>query len=300
MLGILVSLLLLGANENRIQSLFAVQETGAQRVRALCRYECLAHALAGSAQAHDATQGRRIEERFRELEQGAADLRALFRDSPALQQRLTDIHRQMRHWVDEISALPEKTAVPLSAREWQARCDALEATVAALNPVFRHIEEQVASPQRDALADAIGDLRQTTSGVAAISIMGVLVLWWWSLGVIRRGLRAMEGALTRVAQGKTSPTLDPGQLPQEFGNVVNAYHSVCQHLVDRSSVHARDMETLNEQLLKGLITICSSCKKIKTERGQWVPIEAYVRSRTTADFTHALCQECLNKTLDNL
>ena len=68
----------------------------------------------------------------------------------------------------------------------------------------------------------------------------------------------------------------------------------------KSARHARDMEKLNEQLLKGLITICSNCKKIRAEHGQWVPIEAYVRSRTAADFTHALCEECLSKTLDTI
>lgn len=304
MLGILVSLVLLGANENRVQGIFDRQAAGTQRLLALHRYEHRANTLASSLQSggasQDASRSQRFEKHLRELEQGASDLQALFHDSPVVQQRLDGIHRQVRHWVGEIAAASGTPGGPPNGTDAQARWDALKATLSGLEQGFREIEQHAVLPQAGALVGAIEGFRGTASGVGAISIMSVLIIWWWSLGVIRRGLGTMEGALTDVARGKTSATLDPGQLPQEFGQVIKAYHDVCQHLVDRSSIHARDMEKLNEQLLKGLITICSSCKKIKTERGHWVPIEAYVRSRTTADFTHALCQECLNKTLDNL
>lgn len=44
--------------------------------------------------------------------------------------------------------------------------------------------------------------------------------------------------------------------------------------------------------LEGLLPICASCKKVRDEGGTWEPIEAYIRSRTRADFSHGICPEC--------
>jgi PAS domain S-box-containing protein len=45
--------------------------------------------------------------------------------------------------------------------------------------------------------------------------------------------------------------------------------------------------------LHGLLPICMHCKKIRDDRGQWSPVEVYVRDRTDAEFSHALCPQCL-------
>lgn len=45
--------------------------------------------------------------------------------------------------------------------------------------------------------------------------------------------------------------------------------------------------------LKGLLPICSSCKKIRDENDNWVQMEVYVRDRTGADFSHGICPDCL-------
>ena len=44
--------------------------------------------------------------------------------------------------------------------------------------------------------------------------------------------------------------------------------------------------------LEGLIPICASCKKIRTDDGYWEEVEIYVRNHTKADFTHGLCPSC--------
>jgi hypothetical protein len=47
--------------------------------------------------------------------------------------------------------------------------------------------------------------------------------------------------------------------------------------------------------LKGILPICSYCKKIRDDKGYWNQIEAYIRDHSEADFTHSLCQECAEK-----
>ena len=51
--------------------------------------------------------------------------------------------------------------------------------------------------------------------------------------------------------------------------------------------------TLDEiRTLRGIIPICSFCKKIRDDKGYWNRVETYVAERTGADFSHALCPDC--------
>jgi hypothetical protein len=47
-------------------------------------------------------------------------------------------------------------------------------------------------------------------------------------------------------------------------------------------------------ILEGMLPICSSCKKIRQDK-DWVVLEEYISSHSLADFTHALCPECMRE-----
>jgi integral membrane sensor domain MASE1 len=47
--------------------------------------------------------------------------------------------------------------------------------------------------------------------------------------------------------------------------------------------------------LKGLLPICSACKKIRDDKGYWNHIENYIRHHSEADFTHGICPSCAEK-----
>ena len=47
--------------------------------------------------------------------------------------------------------------------------------------------------------------------------------------------------------------------------------------------------------LSGLIPICSSCKKIRDDKGYWQQVEVYVRDHSSADFSHGICPDCARK-----
>jgi PleD family two-component response regulator len=66
----------------------------------------------------------------------------------------------------------------------------------------------------------------------------------------------------------------------------------------------RNLEKKNEQLrqaldeiriLRGILPICSACKKIRNEDGYWEQIETYIRDRSEVDFSHGICEECAHK-----
>ncbi len=44
-----------------------------------------------------------------------------------------------------------------------------------------------------------------------------------------------------------------------------------------------------------MLPICSSCKKIRDDKGYWNNLELYIETHFDAQFSHGLCPECSDK-----
>jgi PAS domain S-box-containing protein len=99
------------------------------------------------------------------------------------------------------------------------------------------------------------------------------------LQVIREK-RTVEGYLRLVAKNGEDRTWyyrnfhyeEPGRAPYVIG-------------------HAEDISGI----LRGILPICASCKRIRNQRGDWEQVEAYIREHTEAEFSHGICPECRNR-----
>lgn len=49
------------------------------------------------------------------------------------------------------------------------------------------------------------------------------------------------------------------------------------------------------KILKGIIPICASCKKVRDDKGAWNQIESYIRDHSEAEFSHGICPDCISK-----
>jgi len=61
---------------------------------------------------------------------------------------------------------------------------------------------------------------------------------------------------------------------------------------------AREQEVLIERLehtLQGLVPICSSCKSIRSDSGEWEKLERYISEHSEAEFSHGICPSCTEK-----
>jgi len=47
--------------------------------------------------------------------------------------------------------------------------------------------------------------------------------------------------------------------------------------------------------LRGLLPICASCKKIRSDENYWDNIETYIEKHTEASFSHGICPACMQK-----
>lgn len=84
---------------------------------------------------------------------------------------------------------------------------------------------------------------------------------------------------------------------------VRGTHLLCSiiHDISERKIAEKEREGLIEQLqkaleeiktLKGIVPICSHCKKIRDDKGYWNLLESYIEKHSEASFSHGMCPEC--------
>lgn len=74
-----------------------------------------------------------------------------------------------------------------------------------------------------------------------------------------------------------------------------------QEIVTRKQIE-EEKETLIKELqksldeiktLRGILPLCSFCKKIRDDKGYWEQVDVYISKYSEADISHSLCPECM-------
>jgi phosphoserine phosphatase RsbU/P len=68
-----------------------------------------------------------------------------------------------------------------------------------------------------------------------------------------------------------------------------------ERLADRVAELEAAVSTVKQ--LKGLIPICSYCKRIRSEGNDWEQLESYMSEHSDAQFSHGICPPCLENAL---
>lgn len=73
------------------------------------------------------------------------------------------------------------------------------------------------------------------------------------------------------------------------------FFKITNPLIDRLQRTVTSLEkALSEvKTLRGILPICSFCKKIRDDQGYWDQVDVYVRNHTDADFSHSICPDCI-------
>jgi hypothetical protein len=140
-----------------------------------------------------------------------------------------------------------------------------------------------------------------TYPVAAFFITGRKKGWYWIAGIM------IFGALLK-AFGETIGISVPFSYPvlRQFGAsflvvslVLHLYEATRDDYEKAIEESMRNLEKAAASIrtLKGLVPICSSCKKIRDDKGFWQQLEVYVSEHTEADFSHGMCDECAARLL---
>ena len=51
--------------------------------------------------------------------------------------------------------------------------------------------------------------------------------------------------------------------------------------------------------LRGLLPICSYCKKIRDDKGYWNQLEAYLTKHSSIEFSHGICPDCAKTMMED-
>ncbi len=68
----------------------------------------------------------------------------------------------------------------------------------------------------------------------------------------------------------------------------------------RDEMRKREEAAAELKTLTGLLPICSICKNIRDDKGYWRQIELYIRTHSSAEFSHGICPECARKAYPEL
>jgi len=96
-------------------------------------------------------------------------------------------------------------------------------------------------------------------------------------------------AFNNMAENLENTLISRNNLAQEIELRKKAEEQIKVSLKELQEAHD------NIKNLKGLLPICASCKKIRDDKGYWNQIESYIEKHSDAQFSHAICQECLEK-----
>jgi DNA-binding NtrC family response regulator len=66
--------------------------------------------------------------------------------------------------------------------------------------------------------------------------------------------------------------------------------------IERQKLRLQLEKTMKElKALKGILPICSFCKKIRDDKGYWNQLEEYISEHSEAEFSHGMCPDCAKK-----
>ncbi len=92
---------------------------------------------------------------------------------------------------------------------------------------------------------------------------------------------------------------DAAPVYDEDGKLVAAVETL-QDITERKQLEEEKEQLVTElreasnriKRLRGLIPICSTCKKIRDDKGYWNKLESFIEEHSEAEFTHSMCPAC--------
>jgi HAMP domain-containing protein len=173
----------------------------------------------------------------------------------------------------------------------------------------------------DMRADEVDQKLSEIRLAGLLSLVSSLLLALVFALYLSRGFTARINTLTRhcqrIAIGHFDETITIRTF-DEFDDLITAFNTMSDELAqartqadqaidelrearDNLETHVeertRDLKNALEkvQVLTGMLPICSSCKKIRNDKGYWQQVEHFVSMHTGAQFSHGLCPECATK-----
>ena len=120
--------------------------------------------------------------------------------------------------------------------------------------------------------------------------------------ILKKGESFVELKNINLHKNGDQVVLETSGVPvfDDTGNVI-LYRGIDRDITKRNEAEEERQNLIEElqtalieiKTLKGIIPICSHCKKIRDDNGYWNMLEAYIEKHSDAEFTHGICDECM-------
>ena len=92
------------------------------------------------------------------------------------------------------------------------------------------------------------------------------------------------------------PLLDDNGNVISIEGIVQDITKLKQAETDREAAIKKLEKALSEiKTLRGILPLCSFCKKIRDDKGYWEQVDVYIKKHSEADISHSVCPECVKK-----
>lgn len=79
---------------------------------------------------------------------------------------------------------------------------------------------------------------------------------------------------------------------------ITRFQNAKKKVLDKNNKLQKALDEI--KTLRGIIPICSYCKKIRNDKGAWDLIEAYICNHSEAQFSHGICPDCYSQQIEVL
>ena len=168
----------------------------------------------------------------------------------------------------------------------------------------------------DPVKDFYGPANKIKPYVFVSGILGSIIIALVLMFLVRRimfPLKSLIEGVKQIGKGNLQTRIsirsndEFDHLAQEFNNMTQNLQNITVSRDDlkkeikekkqieneRKKVIKDLTEALDEiKTLKGIVPICSNCKKIRDDKGYWNLLESYIEKHSEASFSHGMCPGC--------
>jgi hypothetical protein len=132
--------------------------------------------------------------------------------------------------------------------------------------------------------------RSANENVLHMLLVGLLAPDSGQSDVTRAACRDLSEQLCALPDQERESLDDLTRLNNELSNL---HRALAKKNVQLQQVARELQESLDQvKVLRGLLPICASCKKIRDDKGYWNQLEQYLTQYTDVKLTHGLCPDC--------
>lgn len=159
------------------------------------------------------------------------------------------------------------------------------------------------------LSTAYAQTNRITLLISGVLLFALTLLYVFQFLINRR---LLFGPLQALRDKAVQISTDEGSLGEvieissgkELQDVTEAFNAMSMnlrhnrdHLEERVQERTRELQKAldNVKQLRGLLPICSYCKKIRNDAGYWSQIEDYLLEHSDTKLSHGICPECASK-----